>query len=113
MAGTQTQDGCQILKFSYNVSNLAVSQCMNYHIECKGGEGRSSSDCKDLQGELENDLWMGTHKVLEPKIRVSFTFRDGVVDGLARALGRPIQPAGSWLERNPVGAWVCRSCTTQ
>ena len=40
-----------------------------------------------------------------------FTFRDGVVDGLARALGQPIQLAGSWLARNPVGAWVGRSFT--
>ena len=42
---------------------------------------------------------------LEPRT----TLREGVVEGLARALGRPIQPAGSWLLRNPVGAWVGRS----
>ena len=41
---------------------------------------------------------------LEPRT----TLREGVVEGLARALGRPIQPAGSWLARNPVGAWVGR-----
>ena len=39
------------------------------------------------------------------------TLRKGVVDGLARALGRPVQPDGSWLARNPVGAWVGRSST--
>ena len=53
-----------------------------------------------------------THPVLEPKKGFSLTFREGLVDGLARALGRPMQPAGSWLERNPVGAWVGRSHNT-
>ena len=61
-----------------------------------------------MQGE---DKW-GSAGIKSDKHTAPPYFRDGVVDGLARSLGRPIQLEGSWLERNPVGAWIGRSYTT-
>ena len=56
---------------------------MTTYIECKGGEGRNSSNCKDLQSEYKLPLDGDLNQKLG-----YLTFREGVVDGLARALGR-------------------------
>jgi len=57
--------------------------------------------------------WAAPHMMVarwgrQKQFRLQGFAKDGVVDGLARALGQPIQLAGSWLARNPVGAWVGR-----